>query len=232
MDLSKILEYQKLDGQLVKIERQIKNNENKKTANKMHENMKEAQNKSVKLEEKAGQLLAEIDKVKKQFKVQEDKMKEFTSKDLSSLSKEEIDKLSGLKDKLAQNLNILDRNLTALAESVNAVLSDFNKTIKIFNSCKEQFAKSKSAYENEVKAVEESKKELQDKLATLAKGIDAKVMDAYNKRRKENIFPIVVPIVNNSCGGCHIELPYANISKLENDGILTCEHCHRIIYKQ
>ena len=44
MDLSKILEYQKLDGQLVKIERQIKNNENKKTANKMHENMKEAQN--------------------------------------------------------------------------------------------------------------------------------------------------------------------------------------------
>lgn len=232
MDLSKILEYQKLDGQLVKIERQIKNNENKKTANKMHENMKEAQNKSVKLEEKAGQLLAEIDKVKKQFKVQKDKMKEFTSKDLSSLSKEEIDKLSGLKDKLAQNLNILDRNLTALAESVNAVLSDFNKTIKIFNSCKEQFAKSKSAYENEVKAVEASQKELQDKLATLAKGIDAKVMDAYNKRRKENIFPIVVPIVNNSCGGCHIELPYANISKLENDGILTCEHCHRIIYKQ
>ena len=151
---------------------------------------------------------------------------------MSSLSKEEIDKLSGLKDKLAQNLNILDRNLTALAESVNAVLSDFNKTIKIFNSCKEQFAKSKSAYENEVKAVEARQKELQDKLAALAKGIDTKVMDAYNKRRKENIFPIVVPIVNNSSGGCHIELPYANISKLENDGILTCEHCHRIIYKQ
>ncbi len=232
MDLSKILEYQKLDSQLVKIERQIKNNENKKTANKMHDNMKDAQNKSITLEEKAGQLLSEIAKVKKQFKVQQDKIKEFTSKDLASLSKEEVEKVSLLKDKLSQNLNILERNLTALAESVNAVLSSFNKTIKLFNDSKVQFSKSKNAYESEVKQVEVEQKTLQEKLLALSKGIDTKLMEAYNKRRKENIFPIVVPIINNSCGGCHIELPYANISKLEDKGILTCEHCHRIIYKQ
>ncbi len=231
MDLNKILEYQKLDSQLVKIERQLKDNANKKNASKMHSNMKEAQNRSFKLEEKAGSLLNEIEKVKKQFKIQQDKMDEFSSKNLETLSKDEIDKLAMLKDKLAQNLAILERNLSSLAENVNSVLSDFNKTIKIFNNCKEEYAKSKSAYEDDVKAVEENQKEISSKLQTLAKSIDPKIIEAYQKRRKENIFPVVVPLAGNSCGGCQFELPYANISKLEDEGILTCEHCHRLIYK-
>lgn len=231
MDLNKILEYQKLDSQLVKIERQLKDNSNKKTANKMHDSIRESQSRSLKLEQKAGSILTEIEKVKKQFKVQQDKMAEFSSKDLDSLSKEEIEKLSLLKDKLAQNLAILERNISSLAETINAVLADFNKTIKVFNNCKEQYAKSKNAYEEDVKAVTQSQEEIKNKLQALSKDIEPKVMEAYLKRRKENIFPVVVPLVNNSCGGCHIELPYANISKLEDEGILTCEHCHRLIYK-
>ena len=231
MDLNKILEYQKIDSELFQIERQLRNNENKKMASKMHENMKEAQNRSFKLEEKAGTLINEINKVKTQFKTQQDKLEEFTSKDIDKMSKEDIEKLSILKDKLAQNLSILDRNLSSLAENVNAVLSEFNKTIKIFNSCKEQYSKSKIAYDNDVKSVEAKSQELTKKLKEYEKAIDTKIMEAYQKRRKENIFPVVVPINNNSCGGCHIELPYANISKLEEDGILTCEHCHRLIYK-
>ncbi len=231
MEITKILEYQTLDSELFKIEKQLRENKNKQQANQMHENMKNAQLKSIKLEDKAGSLLAEIDKVKKQFKIQEDKMNEFMSKDLTKLSKEELDKLSILKDKLSQNLNILDKNLTSLAESVNAVLSDFNKTIKVFNSSKEQFAKCKAEYDNDVKKVEGVKNEISNKLKALAKNIDNKIMEAYLKRRKENIFPVVVPLKGNLCGGCHMELPYATISMLDSEGILTCEHCRRIIYK-
>ena len=231
MEITKILEYQTLDSELFKIEKQLRENKNKQQANQMPENMKNAQLKSIKLEDKAGSLLAEIDKVKKQFKIQEDKMNEFMSKDLTKLSKEELDKLSILKDKLSQNLNILDKNLTSLAESVNAVLSDFNKTIKVFNSSKEQFAKCKAEYDNDVKKVEGVKNEISNKLKALAKNIDNKIMEAYLKRRKENIFPVVVPLKGNLCGGCHMELPYATISMLDSEGILTCEHCRRIIYK-
>ena len=197
MEITKILEYQTLDSELFKIEKQLRENKNKQQANQMHENMKNAQLKSIKLEDKAGSLLAEIDKVKKQFKIQEDKMNEFMSKDLTKLSKEELDKLSILKDKLSQNLNILDKNLTSLAESVNAVLSDFNKTIKVFNSSKEQFAKCKAEYDNDVKKVEGVKNEISNKLKALAKNIDNKIMEAYLKRRKENIFPVVVPLKGN-----------------------------------
>lgn len=231
MNLNDILEYQKLDSELFKIEKQIKDNKNKQTANQMHENMKNAQSRSLKLEEKAGDILNEIDKVKKQFQIQEDKMNEFLSKDLTKLTKEEIDKYNVLKEKLSQNLSILEKNLSALAENVNAVLSDFNKTIKTFNTSKEQYLKSKENYENDINAVEENKKQISERLNALSKNIDSKIMESYNKIRKENIFPVVVPLKDNLCGGCHIELPYATLSVLERDGVLACEHCHRLIYK-
>ena len=231
MDFTQILSYQNLDRELYNIERQIKSNENKRKAEEMHESMRAAQEKSLQLEKKAGVLLADIEKMKKQFQIQQDKINEFMSKDLSKMSSAEIAKLTTLKDKLSQNLVILDKNLTALAENINAVLAEFNKTIKTFNSAKAQYNASKTAYEKDVESVESKKDELAKKLAVLAKTVDSKLMDAYQKRRHENIFPVIVPLRNNSCGGCHIELPYANISKLESEGILSCEHCRRIIYK-
>jgi len=231
MKVEKILEYQKLDSEMFKIEKQLRENQNRIKAGQMHESMKNAQSRSIKLEEKAGALLNEIDKVKKQFKIQEDKMQEFLNKDLSKMTKEEIDQLSSLKNKLSQNLQILEKNLTTLAENVNAVLADFNKTIKTFNSAKEEYAQCKTAYEADVKAVEGEKAEIERKLQSLAKECDSTLMEAYLKRRKENVFPVIVPLKGNSCGGCHVEMPYVSIAKLDEEGVLVCEHCRRMIYK-
>lgn len=231
MKVEKMLEYQNLDTEMFKIEKQLKENVNRITAGKMHESMKNAQARSVKLEEKAGALLGEIEKVKKQFKIQEEKMQEFLEKDLSKMNKEEVDHLNLLKNKLSQNLQILEKNLTTLAESVNAVLSDFNKTIKTFNIAKEEYAKSKTAYDADVKAIEGQKIKIEEKLKLIAKECDGKLLDSYLKRRRENVFPVIVPIKGNSCGGCHVELPYVSIAKLNDEGVLVCEHCRRIIYK-
>lgn len=230
MDISKILDYQKLDTELFKLEKRLRDNPNKKTANEMSTNAKNAQQRSFQLEEKAGSLIKEIDTIKKQFEVQTEKMQQIMAKDLEKLSKEEVDSLLSVKDKLAQNLTILDKNLTKLAESVNAVLADFNKTLKVYNAARDKFAESKAEYDKEVKELEPTKQKLEKELASLEKGIEAKLMTKYKEKRSDNIFPVLVPLKENSCGGCHMELPAAQISKLQNDGIYSCEHCHRIIY--
>lgn len=237
MKVEQILEYQKLDKDMFKLEKELRENPHKKKANQLHETMRAAQERSVKLEEKAGALLVEIEKVKKQLKIQQDKMSEFMAKDLNSLTKEEIEKIASLKDKLAQNLQILEKNLSSLAETVNSVLADFNKTIKSFNASKEEFAKCKADYDNEVKVVEEKKAEIATKLKEISKNIDSSIMDAYQKRRKENIFPVVVPLMEEGkgsyfCGGCRTQLSFASINKIDNEGVATCDHCRRLIYKK
>lgn len=231
MNVEVVLKYQSLDSELFKLERELKENQNKKNVDSLMDNMKKAQARSVKLEENAGKLLSEIEKVKSQVKTQEKKMEEFASKNLETMSKEDIEKLSVLKDKLNQNLVILEKNLTTLAENMNAILADFNKTIKAFNGAKEEYGKRKQAYDNDVKAVEEQKKEIVDKLNEISKSIEPNIMEVYKKRRKE-MFPVLVPLNNNSCGGCHMELPFANITKLNEEGVITCEHCRRLVYKK
>lgn len=231
MNIQPILEYQKLDSELFKIEKGLRESKSKSVASQMFESMKQAQGRSHKLEEKAGSVIEEIEKIKKQFQIQENKLRELEEKDFESISKEEIEKMGVVKDKLAQNLAILEKNLTALAENANGVLADFNKTIKIFNSCKENYTQCKAQYDKEVEGVEAEKQKIIDKLNTLSKEINPKVMESYAKRRKENIFPVVVPLKGNCCGGCHMELPYAQISVLEREGLFSCEHCRRLIYK-
>ena len=77
MKVEKILEYQELDRELFNIERQSKENENMKKANSLFDEMKKAKDRSYKLEEKAVAILSDLEKVKKQYQIQEDKMKEF-----------------------------------------------------------------------------------------------------------------------------------------------------------
>ena len=231
MKVEKILEYQNLDREMYNIEKQLKENENKKKANELFESMKDAQTRSYKLEDKAGAILAEIEKVKKQYQIQEDKMKEFLSKSPESLSQEEVNKLSNLKDRLFQNIQILEKNLSSLAESMNAVLAEFNNAVKLINTSKEDYAKFKQAYDEDVKVIDKEKEKIAVQLNEISKDIDTNIMEAYTKRRKENVFPVVVPLKGNSCGGCHVELPFANLTKLNEEGMLSCEHCRRIIYK-
>lgn len=231
MKVEKILEYQNLDRQIFNMEKQLKENENKKKANELYENMKNAQARSYKLEERAEQLLGELEKVKKHYQIQENKMKEFLAKSPESLSKDEVNKISQLKDKLSQNIQILEKNLASLAENMNAVLAEFNKAVKLINTSKEEYAKQKQAYDEAVKDNEKEKSAIEKNLQAIAVGIDSKLMEVYLKRRKENLFPVFVALKGNSCGGCHMELPFANLTKLNEEGILPCEHCRRIIYK-
>ena len=230
MDISKILEYQKLDSELFKIEKSLRDNEDKKIVNQMQQNAKIAQERSFKLDEKAKELEKEFSVAENQYEIQRKKMDEIFAKDIDKLSKEEVERLVKLKDKLSQNLAILERNFAKLAESMNSLLSDFNKTKNAYQMAREQYGKSKLSFDKAQSDVQPRKEEISKQLTNLEKGIDSKIIEAYKKRRAENIFPVVVPLTSNCCGGCRMELSMANLSKLKDEKVLTCEHCHRIIY--
>lgn len=230
MDISKMLDYQKLDSELFKLEKSLRDSQHKAQASQMQDTAKKAQERSNQLENKAEALYGEIDKMRNQYIVQQKKMEEIFSKNVDNLSKEEVDALLQVKDKLASNLVILDKNLTRLAESVNAVLADFNKTVKVYNMARETYAKSKGAYDAQLQEIEPKRKEIMEKLQEIAKTVDPKLMEQYTKRRKDNIFPVMVPVRDSSCGGCHMELPVSMMNKLKEEGVLSCEHCRRIIY--
>ena len=64
MDIAKIIEYQKTDAELFKIEKTMRENPNRKTANEMQKRASDAQKRSVELEDKAKVLNDQIATIK------------------------------------------------------------------------------------------------------------------------------------------------------------------------
>ena len=85
--------------------------------------------------------------------------------------------------------------------------------------------------------IDAKQKEVAPKIAAIQKQIaelESKVKDKdlyekYKTMKANGIFPVYVPLENNFCGGCKVELSLNFIEKLKNQKMLTCEHCGRII---
>ncbi len=231
MDIKKIVEYQKVDSKLFQLERQLNQSVNKQKCAQLSAIARDSQAKSAKLEEQASQIAKEIQDLFKIADQNKLKIKEILAQDVEKMSVEQIDAALALREKLMQNLAILDKKATKLAELANSVLSEFNKTKVNYKNAGEKYKEYKEAYDKEVSEISPKVQELQKELRELAKVVDAKLLEEYKKRRHDRIFPVFVSLNNKCCGGCHMEVPASSLSKLEKEGILVCENCRRVIYK-
>ena len=231
MEIKNVLEYQKIDAKLFQIERELNQSVNKKKCSELSAVAKESQIKSAKLEQEASQIAKDIENLFAVADQNKLKIRQILDQNLEKMTPQQIENSLALKDKLVQNLAIIDKKATKLAESANAVLAEFNKTKTIYKSAGEKYKEFKDAYDKQVSEAAPKIEALKSELKKIEKQIDTKLLEDYNKRRADKIFPVFVPLNNKSCGGCHMEVPASSISKLERDGVLTCENCRRIIYK-
>ena len=233
MNIEKILNYQKVDEELFKVEQKLLNSTFRKKANELSAIAKKAQVRSTELESEAEKLIAEIEDIKSKYNLNKSKSDELLATDIESLKIEELEKLSALKGKVAQNLNILEKMLQKSAESVNRILSEFNKAKKTFDEARTQYALCKQKIDEETKTLEPQKEKLKKQLQNMEKEVDADIMAEYKKKRNDNIFPVIVPLEgNNFCGRCRMELPKVAISHIKEKGVIVCEHCKRFIYQK
>ena len=111
-------------------------------------------------------------------------------------------------------------------------------------------AKAKCAKEKELLAAEEKKlKEeraaiqkkaeeinaavtaLEEKRKSYTPNVDAKLLSQYEKILKNRDGIALVPVKNESCGGCHMELPPQVVNEIQlQDKLIVCESCARILY--
>ena len=89
-------------------------------------------------------------------------------------------------------------------------------------------------YSEKYKAVKNARAaevdEITKKLAALAKKIEPAILERYQQKRKERIFPIVVPLTGDYCM-CGFEFPKFHMSELAGGNMVECENCRRYIYK-
>ena len=234
MDVTKILEYQALDGEKVKINRELKNS--KEATQYMHANeaMKQAIENVAKKSTRAAQLFAKAELLMKQY---EDACREFD--DLSGeidgigddLKRAEfyektLTKLDNIMEQIERETQEALSELTRIEKEGGAEIDTANKNASWAKKYMEDLNKLKQRYAGELDAINAKQKALEE-------SIDPALLNVYRNARKQVKYPPIVKLRDGKlCGACGIELSGAELGKLKDgEAFVNCPTCGRLVYK-
>lgn len=103
------------------------------------------------------------------------------------------------------------------------IINKVSKAKKEFTDLKEEYAKEQEAGSPEMDR-------LRNALEEAAKNVNQKLMERYQKVKKNKKDPVAV-VIDGKCSGCKMQLPSGDlISYAHSDKIFECENCGRILY--
>lgn len=229
-----MLQYQTLDSELNRIEKELRKNEFFVKRKQYNALRKDCEENISKLDSTAADLRVQLANARQSMEKISAVIEEH-SKEIADI--EDKDELNYMNKKLNEQLDLLSavekdlkrilREGEEVAKSFDEINAKLPKIIAGYNKCNEEFAKVTELQKPRVT-------ELKVKQAELKKVIDPAQFELYKKISDGQIFPVFVPLLNDcQCGGCRMEMPKAVVdTHMAKKDTMRCEHCGRIIYKR
>ena len=229
--LQDLLEYQKVDARLREIEQGIASSDVRKkfmqakkfmesarekfeTQDKRAQDLKRLRDDLIRRAEEIGKQIAEYADLDEM--VDEGGDVSFYKKNAQAL----LDRLRGLKAEMQK----LTADITATAEEYERFKKQGALMQKQYKEYKEKYDALKAEHSDEVKKINAQ-------LAVIAKKLPADTLKKYQQKRREKIFPIIVPLSGDRCV-CGMDFPLAQQGKLAGGNVVECENCRRFVYKE
>ncbi len=233
-NLQTLIGYQAMDKNLLNIEKELAATEEKKKYAQARKFLKNAQVTLDGYENKAVALSGELSRLEAQYNEIASELKEFSEIDFSEMEENEGEAayLKKNAQSLADKLRVIKRDLASVKERMDAATKDYRELKKKTLAMQKQFREYKEKYAVVAQGKEAEIQSVRSQLAAMEKDIPADVLERYKNRRKEGLWPVLCPLKGDRCGVCSMDLPRAAISLLNEKGVIECENCHRLIYKE
>ena len=229
-----MLQYQSLDSELSRIERDLRNNDSFVKRKQYKALSQECEDNLAKLDAKAGELKTQLAAARQSMEKISAVIEEH-AKEIHDI--EDVDELNYMNKKLNEQVELL----AAVEKEVKRILREGEEISKSFDEINAKrpklIAAFKKANEDFNKATEEAKPrvaELKQKQAELKKVIEPQLFEIYKKVSDGGLRPVFVPLRDGSrCGGCQMEMPKAVVdAQFSGKSFIRCENCGRVIYKE
>ncbi len=228
--LNELLEYQKLDIELIKLKKEEKNSNSTESVEKLNATIKDCQNKILDLEEKSKDLLTSFEKLMEVQKKGLNLVDRYKNLDVENMSEDELKDYESKISQTAKQLAELENRLLSNNQQIKQVVMDYRNYRKQLLDAKDMKEDLKKNSEDKKEQQNPEIENINQKKLELEKLIEKNKLEKYKLMKKDGIFPVLVPLVDKRCGGCRVELSSVALDKLKNDGIGECEQCGRIIY--
>ena len=230
MSLKAMLHYQEIDAKLYKLERELAGCEERKEYVKVKKFLETAPEKLDSLEVKATALKAEAAEIANKYAQMEETLKDFENLDELVQGGADIAFYKKKAQSIVEQLKKMKADLNTLTTNIKATDAEYQKLKKQVIAAQKQYTDVSEKYKAVKASREAERKEIETELATATKGISEELMEIYQTKRKERIFPVVGELTGNRCPYCSMEPPLAARNKLTGGGYIECDNCHRIIF--
>ena len=133
---------------------------------------------------------------------------------------------------ITERLKSIKAEVAALTKAIKEADEEYQAMKKKTIAVQKQYAEYAETY----KAYKESKlaemNAIKLELEKIAAGIAPEVMQRYQSKRNERIFPILCAVNNGRCSKCGTELSLSAKERIESGQPTECDNCHRFLYKQ
>ena len=230
----KMIEYQSLDMELRKINREYNKLPQKKKLDVARNKFVEATNKLDANSAEAETLGAEVEKIYADYKNLMASFNEIEKKYNSAESDEEkagyLSRFESLRSKIESCKGKIDDRI----ERIKRLTHDCKQQLALKKTVKEEYDKLKVKLEAFREKTSPDRKRIEDKLKELEPQIDGAILTTYKRFKSDGIAPVFVPVVGDdeksySCI-CGMQLSQTNKSELKNRSVSQCETCRRLVY--
>lgn len=125
----------------------------------------------------------------------------------------------------------LEEEILIFMEQSDQIMSNLEKTEEHFKLTMKKTEEKKSELEKKLEEYTKGIEEWQKMREELLSQIESELLDQYQRIKQKRTEPIVVPVEESCCQGCHMNIPpqlFNEIKKCKT--IIKCPHCSRILY--
>lgn len=231
MMFDKILEVQKIEGEILKLENDLSKSGDREKASMIQQELKNYHSRLVVLEENAKKVNAVYSKAVKKYQEYSDKLTEL-EKQIETVSTENYELYEKAYKDFSSIAVGLEKEITKLHNDIQQISHEYEEIIKLSKVGREKFDKYKEKYTKLKNEIEPKISALKTELSKVQKEVDSKILQRYMQKRENKIFPVFVKLVENKCGGCRMEISASKLGAVKSNElkIIDCENCGRLIY--
>jgi len=129
------------------------------------------------------------------------------------------------------DISLIEEGILQVLESIDQAASDRRAQLAQLEQRRVEFQQQEARLAQELKAVEEQVAGLQRHRQEIMPLVQREALSLYERTLASRDGLAMVPLVNESCGGCHMVQPPQIVNEAYlRAKLVTCDNCNRILY--
>lgn len=225
-----ILEIQKLDRQIKMLQREVAKCPASVDFQNYKKFMAEGRTRLEQLEKQANDIVKNFNIASSKYSRLKGDSEIVRKRNTDTINLDNVSALITDANSLVGELSEENRQMEELVRKAEEVVRKSQDLSQKLTDAKMRSVNIKARIDAKQKEVAPKILELEKKILELEPQVkDKEKYEKYKALKASGIFPVYVPLENDFCGGCKVELSLNFIEKLKTQKMLVCEHCGRII---